>query len=112
MSPDLVRRCGSCGIDFLWTVEEQDSVSAPVLCPMCRRLAPPLGRRRGIVKWFNHSKGYGFITPPEGPELFVHKSALAPGQPLPRAGQLVEFAVRPGPRGLQAEEVLALAAEE
>jgi CspA family cold shock protein len=78
---------------------------------MCRRLLPAAGRRRGLVKWFNHSKGYGFITPVEGAELFVHKSGLAPGQSLPRAGQLVEYTIRSGARGLQAEEVRVLAVD-
>ena len=109
MSNDLLRRCAACGIDFIWAIEEQDSGSAPpVSCPMCRRLAPATARKRGVIKWFNHSKGYGFITPHEGPEVFVHKAGLAAGQALPRAGQLVEFEPRNGARGVQAEEVVVL----
>ncbi len=113
MASDITRRCAVCGIDFIWASEEQaGNPTPPALCPMCRRLAPAAGRKRGLVKWFNHSKGYGFITPPDGPEVFAHKSGLAPGQPLPRAGQLVEFAVRSGTRGAQAEEVVVLEVKE
>jgi CspA family cold shock protein len=79
---------------------------------MCRRLVPTPERKRGLVKWFNHSKGYGFITPHEGPEVFMHKAGLAAGQALPRAGQLVEFALRSGARGAQAEEVVVLEVKE
>jgi CspA family cold shock protein len=61
-----------------------------------------------VVKWFNHSKGYGFITSIAGDDLFVHKSGLASDQPLPRAGQLVEFAVVTTSRGVQAEDVVIL----
>jgi cold shock protein len=79
---------------------------------MCRRLVPTAERKRGVVKWFNHSKGYGFITLHEGPEVFVHKAGLAAGGSLPRAGQLVEFALRTGARGAQAEEVVVLEVKE
>jgi CspA family cold shock protein len=113
MSTDLLRRCAACGIDFLWAIEEQtSSTPPPAFCPMCGRLVPTPERRRGVVKWFNHSKGYGFITPAEGPEVFVHKAGLAAGQALPRAGQLVEFTPRSGARGTQAEEVVVLELKE
>ncbi len=75
---------------------------------MCRRLAPPPGRRRGTVKWFNRSKGFGFITGTDGVEVFVHRSGMVEGQPLPRAGQLVQFSLATGPRGMQAVEVSVL----
>src|SRR5450756_1437957 len=113
MSSVLFRRCTACGIDFLLAIEEQRSSSPPpALCPMCRRLVPTPERKRGLVKWVNHSKGYGFITPHEGPEVFMHKAGLAAGQALPRAGQLVEFVLRSGARGAQAEEVVVLEVKE
>jgi CspA family cold shock protein len=79
---------------------------------MCRRLAPAPGRARGVVKWFSRARGYGFITLPEGPELFMHQSGMAEGQPLPRVGQLVEFGRTTGPRGMQAAEVVVLTSSE
>ncbi|MEJ5197581.1 MAG: cold shock domain-containing protein [Anaerolineae bacterium] len=71
-------------------------------------MAPPPGRRRGLVKWFSRSKGYGFITAVTGEEVFVHKSGLSADTPTLRAGQLVEFAVAHTPRGVQAAQVVAL----
>jgi cold shock protein len=97
---------------FVWTAHEQASGSRPDLCPMCRRLAPAPGCRRGVVKWYSRARGYGFITPAHGPDLFVHKSALDPAGPALRAGQLVEFRRTTTERGVQAEEVAVLEAEE
>ncbi len=108
MPGDILIRCAECTTLFVWTPGEQASGTRPALCPMCRRLAPPPGRSRGLVKWFSRARGYGFITPVEGPDLFVHKSALSPGQPLPRAGQLVEFTRSTGERGVQATDVVVL----
>ena len=60
----------------------------------------------GKVKWFNESKGYGFITPEEGEDVFVHYSAIiGDGFKTLREGDDVEFNVVQGPKGLQAEEV-------
>ncbi len=60
----------------------------------------------GTVKWFNESKGYGFISPEEGEDVFVHYSAIAgEGFKTLREGDDVEFNVVQGPKGLQAEEV-------
>jgi len=78
---------------------------------MCERIAPAVGRKRGIVKWYSRGKGYGFITSVDGADVFLHKSGLAEEQ-APRAGQLVEFAVGHGPRGAQAVEVEILVAPE
>jgi CspA family cold shock protein len=108
MAQDQLITCSECGTVFVWALHEQEEGPKPILCPMCRRLAPPPGRYRGLIKWFSRAKSYGFITPVEGPEVFVHKSGLAEGQPLPRAGQLVEFDLGHGPRGAQAEQVMVL----
>ena len=104
MATDQLIRCIECGTTFLRAAGEQ-AEAPPGRCPMCRRLAPGPERRRGLVKWFSRGKGYGFITPVEGSEVFVHKSGLAASQALLRAGQLVEFTIGHGPRGAQAEAV-------
>ena len=60
----------------------------------------------GTVKWFNGSKGYGFITREGGPDVFVHFSAIqGEGFKNLEEGQKVEFAVEQGPKGPQASNV-------
>jgi len=66
-------------------------------------------REVGTVKWFNGSKGYGFISREGGPDVFVHFSAIvADGYRNLEEGQRVEFTVEQGPKGLQAAEVKAV----
>jgi CspA family cold shock protein len=61
----------------------------------------------GTVKWFNESKGYGFITPQDGgKDVFVHHSAITgTGFKTLTEGQRVTFQVQQGPKGLQAVDV-------
>jgi len=63
-------------------------------------------RITGTVKWFNESKGYGFIARAEGDDVFVHYSAIR-GQGFRNLeeGQTVEFKVEQSPKGLQAADV-------
>lgn len=63
-------------------------------------------REQGIVKWFNDSKGFGFIQRSSGEDIFVHFRAIqGEGYRSLRENQKVEFVVTEGPKGLQAEEV-------
>ena len=64
-------------------------------------------RKTGSVKWFNPSKGYGFIEYEEGKEIFVHYSAISmEGYKDLKQGQIVEFEIEPGPKGDQAFSVI------
>lgn len=63
----------------------------------------------GIVKWFNNNKGYGFIAPEQGEDLFVHFSAIqADGYRTLREGQKVSFDVEQGEKGSHAVKVMPL----
>ena len=62
---------------------------------------------KGTVKWFNDSKGYGFIRQPEGEDVFVHFSAIeVEGFRTLAEGEEVEFEVRDSERGRQATHVV------
>ncbi len=61
---------------------------------------------KGTVKWFNNQKGYGFITPESGKDVFVHFSAIqGDGYKSLEEGQQVEFEITKGPKGEQATNV-------
>ncbi|HJQ69773.1 MAG TPA: cold-shock protein [Blastocatellia bacterium] len=65
-------------------------------------------RETGTVKWFNATKGYGFITRAGGDDVFVHYSAIqSDGYKTLNEGQQVEFTITQGPKGLAASNVTA-----
>ncbi len=105
---DEIVYCERCGISFLWSAEERKTGGEePVFCPGCRFLTPADKRERGLVKWFNRKKKYGFILRAEDGELFAHRSEVKGGNTL-RVGDLVEFDVADGERGQSAVDVRVL----
>ncbi len=68
------------------------------------------GLAKGLVKWFDTKKGYGFIERPGGEDVFVHYTGIAgDGFKSLRAGEEVEFEVTQGPKGPQATGVVKTA---
>ncbi|MFC1704027.1 cold-shock protein [Candidatus Omnitrophota bacterium] len=62
---------------------------------------------QGTVKWFDNTKGYGFITPETGSDVFVHHSAIqGDGYKSLDEGQTVEFEIQQGPKGANAANVI------
>jgi CspA family cold shock protein len=88
-------------------------LSAALISPALGQSTPSLarshsdeGREQGKVKWFNVSKGYGFVTRQSGEDIFVHfRSIRGKGRRVLREGQAVEFIVVAGDKGPQAEDV-------
>jgi CspA family cold shock protein len=67
------------------------------------------GTAQGHVKWFNDAKGYGFIARDQGPDVFVHYSAIVgDGFRSLAEGQAVQFEITEGPKGLQATNVVKI----
>ncbi|MGD0200918.1 MAG: cold shock domain-containing protein [Bryobacteraceae bacterium] len=71
-----------------------------------------MDREKGSVKWFNAAKGYGFIQRSSGEDVFVHYTAIqTTGYRTLDNGAEVEFEVKQGPKGLQAENVVKTSAD-
>ncbi len=71
-----------------------------------------MARIRGKVKWFNNAKGYGFIGRSDGPDVFVHFSAIiTEGYKSLQEGDDVEFEITQGEKGPQADKVAKVAPE-
>src|SRR3954451_207163 len=90
---------------------EREGLRGTVAFSFGALLVPGAFRRRfvkekGTVKWFNAAKGYGFIQRSTGDDVFVHFSAIqSSGYRSLDEGSQVEFEVKQGPKGLQAENV-------
>jgi CspA family cold shock protein len=89
--------------------------SGTVRLPPCLKKSECLFREaialQGTVKWFNNSKGYGFIGRDDGPDVFVHYSAITgDGYRTLQEGDQVQFEIVQGPKGPQAAEVSKIGA--
>jgi cold shock protein len=77
--------------------------------PQSKRTCPRGGhvdRLKGTVKWFNNAKGYGFLGREDGPDVFIHYSAItSEGYKSLQEGDLVEFEIVQGAKGPQAANV-------
>ena len=64
---------------------------------------------KGTVKWFNETKGFGFIKQESGPDVFAHFSAInSPNFKTLKEDQVVEFEIKQGPKGPQAENITVI----
>jgi CspA family cold shock protein len=86
------------------TASKKSSTPAPKKAS--KKTSKSGNREQGTVKWFNVSKGYGFVTRENGEEIFVHfRSILGEGRRVLREGDSIEFSVTQGDKGPQAEDV-------
>jgi CspA family cold shock protein len=81
----------------------------PIVLSLIKKEYKMSERIIGTVKWFNGSKGYGFIEREGGEDVFVHYTSIqGEGYRNLEEGQKVEFSVENGPKGLQAANVVAM----
>jgi len=96
------RNCAAAEPDF----RRQGTSSAPLRKKPAEGGSVAMPKFKGTVKWFNDSKGYGFISRDDGTDIFVHYSAIeGEGFRTLRQGQRVEFEVVDSPKGPRADKV-------
>ena len=115
---DKLLTCEHCGSQFVFTVTEQREMAErgaelfePKFCPRCRAVEEPGVKLIGRVKWFDATKGWGFITKANGEDLFVHRTGVESFGIL-QDGQEVEFLIEQTPKGPAAVKVVALPTDE
>jgi CspA family cold shock protein len=85
-----------------------DSTESSEIAPQAKRRGQM--KEQGVVKWFNGTKGYGFIQRSSGEDVFVHFSAIQEnGYKTLNEGDAVEFICQQGPKGLNAADVSRVA---
>lgn len=105
--------CEKCGKQFIFTVEEQRRLDKmgfevePTLCPECReQKEPETGEQKGVVKWYEPKKRYGFITMRSGEDIFFHRNAIVEGSEEEfKEGATVTFEVTESDKGSEATSV-------
>ncbi|MGD2142943.1 MAG: cold shock domain-containing protein [Anaerolineae bacterium] len=110
---DTWASCENCGKQFIFTVEEQRRLDKmgfevkPTRCPDCREESEPeSGEQRGIVKWYEPRKRYGFITMRSGEDIFFHRNAISEGEEGNfTEGTNVTFRVSKSDKGPEAADV-------
>ena len=112
---DTWQTCENCGQRFVFPVEERRRLYKlgredyiPPECPTCREIGEEGVKLIGHVKWYDSTKGYGFIIKADGSEIFVHRNGLSPGIYRLADGEQVEFEMRPSEKGPEAVNVAPL----
>jgi CspA family cold shock protein len=111
---DTWATCQKCGKEFVFTVEEQRrldeaglELAAPAECRACRseiELSP--GPHRGVVKWYDPEKGYGFVVHSPGKDIFFHRTGIAEGETaLFEDGTPVTYTIEESEKGPHAVNV-------
>ena len=112
---DTLVTCESCGIRFVVIARERrfaagaGSRRLPKACPGCAAIARIVCRHRGVVKWYDHRRGYGFLRGEDGKDVFVHASGLRdPASDRLRKGQAVEYRTEASEKGPAARDVIQI----
>jgi CspA family cold shock protein len=105
--------CERCGNSFIlssnyrdWLARRGVKVIRPMLCMTCFMKVGPLPKQRGVVKWFNPNKHYGFISVEEGEDVFFHqRQIIEDDESRTYEGQTAQFHVQHAEKGPQALNV-------
>lgn len=111
---DQILVCRSCGVRFLLTAAQrkrlvndkhQDGLSH---CPACRALHMLCHKHQGYVRWFDASRGFGFVRDDEGQDVFIHISSVARGSRRLGRGVRVAYYIEPSAKGPVAAATIVL----